>query len=95
MPLISRPWKRRACTVLLVLVGVLLVVRLLAPYYVKGAIDRRLAAIPGYSGHVEGIVLHLWRGAYRINGITIVKKDNKVSEPFFCRGPRRFLDRLA
>jgi hypothetical protein len=78
-----RPWKRRILVALLTLLMVLLVLRLFAPYYVKGAIDRRLAQIPGYSGHVEGIVLHLWRGAYRIDGMTIVKRDNKVSEPFF------------
>jgi hypothetical protein len=74
---------RKWCVVLLVLLAVIIVLRLAAPYYVKGAIDRRLAQIPGYSGHVQGVTLHLWRGAYRIDGMTIVKRDNKVSEPFF------------
>jgi hypothetical protein len=80
----SGPRKRRAWWVaLLVLLVVLLALRIAAPFYVKAAIDRRLARIPGYSGHVEGVALHLWRGAYRIDGMTIVKRDNKVSEPFF------------
>jgi hypothetical protein len=78
-----RPWKRRAWIALLVTVLALLILRLFASYYVKGAIDRRLAAIPGYSGHVEGIVLHVWRGAYRIDGMKILKKGNEVAEPFF------------
>jgi hypothetical protein len=68
---------------LLVLAGLVFLLRLIAPYYVKRAIDRRLSQIPGYSGQVEGVILHVWRGAYRIDGMTIVKRDHRVSEPFF------------
>ena len=78
-----RRWPLRTVIVLLVLVAALLVVRLLAPFYVKGAIDRRLGKIPGYTGHVDGVVLHVWRGAYRIDGMMITKSSSKVSEPFF------------
>jgi hypothetical protein len=78
-----KPWHRRTLTTLLVVAAVLLVARMIAPYYVKRAVDRRLSEIPGYSGHVQGIALHIWRGAYRIDGITIVKNGNKVSDPFF------------
>ena len=50
---------------------------------VKAAIDRRLARIPGYSGHVEGNRPPRLEGAYRIDGMRIVKESGKVKEPFF------------
>jgi hypothetical protein len=76
-------WRRTCLIVLAVVVAVLGVARIAAPYYVKDAIDRRLAAIPGYTGRVDGVMLHLWRGAYRIDGMRIEKRDGHVTEPFF------------
>jgi hypothetical protein len=78
-----RRWPRRALIAVLVLIGVILILRLIAPHYVKNAIDRRLSQIPGYAGHVEVVRLHIWRGAYGIDGMTIVKRGDHVSEPFF------------
>lgn len=78
-----RPWRRRTLVGVLVVLVVVFVARLLAPYYVKRAVDKRLSQIPGYSGQVDSVALHLWRGAYRIDGMRIVKTGDKVSEPFF------------
>ena len=82
-PLALRPWHRRTLIAVLVVVAVLLAARMAASFYVKSAVDRRLSKIPGYSGHVDGITLHIWRGAYRIDGMKIVKRDGRISEPFF------------
>jgi hypothetical protein len=76
-------WPRRTLIMLGVVIVLGLTVRLAAPYLVKGAINRRLAKIPDYSGHVESVGLHVWRGAYRMNGLRIVKSSGKVTEPFF------------
>jgi hypothetical protein len=76
-------WSRGALLVLAVLVALVLVVRLAAPSYVKGAINRRLGQIPSYSGRVDRVSLHVWRGAYRIDGMRIVKSNGQVQEPFF------------
>jgi len=57
---------------------------MMAPGYVGRAINRRLDAVPGYGGHVGGIGLHLWRGAYRIDDIVILKSNGQVKEPFFA-----------
>jgi hypothetical protein len=78
-----RRWHRWTVIVLLSLVVLLLVARLAAPYFVRGAIDRRLSQIPGYTGHVDSVELHFWRGAYRMDGMRIVKSNNQVTEPFF------------
>jgi hypothetical protein len=73
---------RRILKVLLVTAAVLLVLRLAAPYAVRSAINRRLSHIPDYSGHVKGITLHVWRGAYRMTDLEIYKTNGSVSEPF-------------
>jgi hypothetical protein len=70
------------CIILATMVAAV-VARLLAPGYVHRAINRRLSQIPGYSGHVGDIDLQLWRGAYRIDDMEIVKSNGKVREPFF------------
>jgi Domain of Unknown Function (DUF748) len=77
-------WSRRCLVFAGVVAAVLLTARLLAPGYMKRAINRRLAEVPGHTGHVDGIGLHVWRGAYRIDHISIVKTNGKVSEPFFA-----------
>ena len=70
-PLPRRPfrWRRHTVIALSALLVVLVAARIAAPILIKGAIDRRLDKIPGYSGKVEGITLHVWRGAYRIDGM--------------------------
>lgn len=76
-------FSRRTLKVTAVIIVILLVIRLSAGFVVKYEINKRLAEIPDYSGRVEGVSLHLWRGAYSMNGLTISKSNGKVSEPFF------------
>ncbi len=77
-------WTRRTLIVVLSFVAILLIARLFAPLVVRYALNRRLHEIPGYSGTVSSVVLRLWRGSYRIDGMRIVKSNGKVSEPFFA-----------
>jgi len=77
-------WPRPVLYILMALVALAVVARLLAPGYVHSAINRRLSQIPGYSGHVGDINLQVWRGAYRIDDIEIVRSNGKVREPFFA-----------
>jgi hypothetical protein len=76
-------FSRRTLKIAVVLIVVLLVLRLSASFVTKYEINKRLAHIPDYSGHVDGISLHLWRGAYSMTGVVITKSNGKVSEPFF------------
>jgi len=77
-------WPRPVLYTLVALVALAVIARLLAPGYVHRAINRRLNEIPGYSGHVGGINLQIWRGAYRIDDIEIVRRNGTVREPFFA-----------
>lgn len=74
-----RTWKA-----LLVVAIVLVAARLAAPSIVKYYLNQRLAELDGYRGHVSDVDLALWRGAYRIQGLTIVKTGEEVPVPFFA-----------
>jgi hypothetical protein len=75
-------WSRHALACGLVLVAILVIARLCAPYALKWAINRRLNKIPNYSGQVDSVRLNLWRGAYAMDGLRITKGGGRVPEPF-------------
>ncbi|HTU66378.1 MAG TPA: DUF748 domain-containing protein [Steroidobacteraceae bacterium] len=66
-----------------VLLGVLVAARLALPYVVKDYVNEKLAALDSYDGHVGDIDIHLWRGAYSVDGMEIVKTGAKRPVPFF------------
>lgn len=73
------------------IVAVLVVFRLILPYFILRYVNNKLAELEEYHGHVNDINLALIRGAYVIRDINIVKKGNdqgqKDTIPFF-RSPR-------
>jgi len=64
-------------------VCILIGLRLALPAIVKRYVNDALDEIPGYSGHVSDIDIHLWRGAYTIKEASLVKTGGKVPVPFF------------
>lgn len=60
-------------------ISLLIIGRILLPYFLERSINRTLDAIPGYTGHVEDIDVALYRGAYVIEGL-ILKKENSKSD---------------
>jgi hypothetical protein len=74
---------RKILVSLLVVVAILLAARLALPTVVKDYVNRKLAALEAYDGHVGDIDIHLWRGAYSIDGIEIVKTGAARPVPFF------------
>jgi uncharacterized protein YhdP len=69
--------------VIVALVVVLVAARIALPPVVKGYVNRTLHSMQNYQGSVDDIDIHLWRGAYRINGLKIVKLGGKHPAPFF------------
>lgn len=78
-----RAWPRRVLITIAVVVVLLVGVRIALPFIVENQVNKRLAAIPGYSGHVDGIGISLLRGAYTIREIDIAKVEGEVRQPFF------------
>jgi hypothetical protein len=77
-----RAWPRRLLITLAVIVVVLIAARIALPFVVKHRVNQRLAAIPGYWGHVEGIGISLLRGAYSLHDVGIFKVNGAAREPF-------------
>ncbi|MDF3057150.1 MAG: hypothetical protein K0R17_1365 [Rariglobus sp.] len=66
-----------------VFVLILLALRIALPFAIRRAVNNRLAQVEGYSGKVEDIDLQLIRGAYRLKGVSILKREDARLEPFF------------
>ncbi len=69
--------------VLLVVILLLVAARLYLSVWVLHYVNRKINETPDYSGSVENVDLHLWRGAYVIRNITIYKSNGRVPVPFF------------
>ncbi|NII10867.1 DUF748 domain-containing protein [Oleiagrimonas sp. C23AA] len=72
---------RLPLTILLVVVVLLLAIRLALPDIVRHELNARMADMGDYSGHIDDVDLHLWRGAYSLDGLTITKVSGKVPVP--------------
>jgi len=67
------------------ILAVLLVgARIALPSVVKDHVNRRLAALESYDGHVADVDIALWRGAYRVDDVVIVKTGAGGATPFFA-----------
>jgi len=64
--------------ILLILVGG----RIYLPYGVTDYVNKQIAALDGYTGQVDDIDIHLWRGAYTIHGLQLHKMNGGIREPF-------------
>ena len=65
--------KRRTLIVVSIIIGVLIALRLALPYIVLKYVNKTLANIKEYYGHVEDIDIALIRGAYIIKDLKLVK----------------------
>lgn len=61
--------------------------RLALPYWVTKDLNARLANMGSYHGQVAEVDLHLWRGAYTIHDLQIVKNSGAVPLPLL-KAPR-------
>lgn len=68
--------------ILAILVISIIVIRLALPGIVKGYVNKKINELPGYTGHVEDIDIHLLRGAYVIKDLKLKKKTDPEKYPF-------------
>jgi len=64
------------------LIALLVIGRLILPHAVKRYVNQKLETLPGYGGSSGEVDVHLYRGAYTIHDVDIVKKTNSVPIPF-------------
>ncbi|WP_213876776.1 DUF748 domain-containing protein [Pseudomonas sp. dw_358] len=70
--------------ILVTLVVLLIAVHIALPIVVRNELNKKLADMGAYSGHIDDVDLALWRGAYKINGLKIVKTEGKVPVPLLA-----------
>lgn len=80
MPLDNKVKKK--LNILLIVLGVILLARILLPYFLEKYVNKVLQDIPGYTGYVEDIDVALYRGAYVIEGLHLDKVNSDISTPF-------------
>src|SRR5829696_6016573 len=68
---------------IVVLVVAAVVVRAMLPIWVRDYVNRKLDEMPDYDGNIAEVDIHLWRGAYTIRQVEIVKTTGQVPVPFF------------
>jgi hypothetical protein len=65
------------------LIVLLIAFRIALPSILLRYVNKQLATIDGYNGHVEDIDVALYRGAYTIKKIKLDKTGGKIPVPFF------------
>ena len=68
--------------VLAILVGIFILLHFLLEPIVERAVNKQLGSLDEYTGQVNDIDIHLYRGAYQIKGLKLVKRNNEDVDPF-------------
>lgn len=74
----QKKWK----ILLVSFLGILIIARIISPFFILKYVNKTLDELEGYSGHVKDIDLNLYRGAYVIDSITIQKTGHSIPVPF-------------
>jgi hypothetical protein len=72
----------RLLRVFLVVFALLLSVRLLLPIGLRVYVNRVLDDIPGYAGEIGKLDLNLWRGAYEVEDLRLLRSNGAQQVPF-------------
>src|SRR5690349_7124952 len=64
------------------ILALLIIGRLLLPYFVTRFVNKTLADIPGYTGSISDVDISLWRGAYVIYDLKLLKIEGNEKIPF-------------
>lgn len=82
----TRTHRRRWPWILLALLVALVALRIALPSIVEREVNRRLDRMGDYHGQLVEVDLHLWRGAYTIEGLRIERRNAKA--PSLLDAPR-------
>ncbi|MEO6567140.1 MAG: DUF748 domain-containing protein [Opitutaceae bacterium] len=74
-------WKRVLGITLAVIVGLVLMVMLVGSPIAKAIVNRKLANLPTYVGHVDAVKLQLWRGGVAVDNFVLVERDHQGDIP--------------
>ena len=78
-----RGFSRGTLQITLVVLALLVGLRVALPHLVKKYVNKKLDEMPEYDGRIGDVDMHLWRGAYSIQDVEVIKTEGKVPVPFF------------
>lgn len=73
---------KKFITGLLIFLVVLTGLRIYLPYWIANYVNKVLDDVNGYHGSIEEVDLNLFRGAYQIEGLNMVKTNDDIPVPF-------------
>jgi hypothetical protein len=79
---IRHPKHWKLAVVVWLVIAALVGFRLYLPTLVTQIVNDKLDEIPGYKGRIDGVSIHIWRGAYTIHGPYLKKEEGKIPKPF-------------
>lgn len=79
-----RRFSRRTAWIVGTIIFILVAARLALPFTIKAYVNRQLDKTPDYDGRIGDVDVQLWRGAYKIRGLEIVKTTGEVPVPLFA-----------
>ena len=68
---------KRSFKIILAVLLLLIIIRIALPFIIEKYVNKTLEEMPGYSGHVEDVDLHLYRGAYAIENLVLDIEDGE------------------
>lgn len=76
--------KHKKTWLILGILALLIIIRILLPIFIENQINKMLANLNGYHGHIEDVDLNLYRGAYSIDSVNIYEEsENRPDIAFF------------
>ncbi len=75
---------KRKWIILLSILGLLIILRLIAPHFLLKTANNKLSKIERYRGVVEDVDLRLYKGTYIIDSSYFMKKTGDFEEPFMA-----------
>jgi len=79
-----RLWLKIPAYFILIIVVIVACARPMLPWAVRWYVNRTLDRNLLYEGKIGDVTLNLWRGAYSIHDIRLVKRNGNVPEPLFA-----------
>jgi hypothetical protein len=79
-------WRKASRLIRNILISIallLVAMRLALPFVLKAYVNKQLDKIPEYAGELQEVDVHLWRGAYKIRNLKVVKTTGPIPVPFF------------
>src|SRR4051812_7392403 len=74
-------WKRGLVITFAVLLGLILLVVLIGSPIAKSIVNRKLAGLPGYKGHVDTLSLQVWKAGAKIENFILYERGHEDDPP--------------